>query len=98
MYRGSYSSPFNRTEERRRQRFHQLGLVAAVVAMALGTTVIAAGVVRLELWEVLQQDTLAIVLGCTFVALVLVCLAIYTVFRAVDVKRGPFKFRSRSRL
>jgi hypothetical protein len=40
-------------------------------------------VVRLELWEVLQDDTLAIVLGMALVPLAVVCLAVYGVVRAI---------------
>lgn len=78
MYRGMYSSKL-----RRRRRFHRLGILAATMVMAIGTAVIAAGVVRLRLWEVAQNDTLAIVLGFALIALVVVCLAVYGLVRAI---------------
>jgi hypothetical protein len=44
---------------------------------------LAAGVVRLELWNELHTDTLAIVLGFTLIALAAFCLVVYLVVRVV---------------
>jgi hypothetical protein len=78
MYRGTYGSA-----SRLRRRYHRLGIIIAATVMAIGLAVSAAGMVRLELWEVLQEDTLAIVLGFALIALAAICLAVYGVVRAI---------------
>lgn len=78
MYRGTYGSA-----SRLRRRWHRLGILIAATVMAIGLAVTAAGMVRLELWEVLQEDTLAIVLGLALAALAALCLAVYGVVRAI---------------
>jgi uncharacterized membrane protein YcjF (UPF0283 family) len=82
MYRGTYSSAFS-SASRRRRRFRRLGILAAAIVMTIGIAIVAAGVVRLELWMELQHDTLAIVLGFTLIALVAVCLAVYLLVRVI---------------
>ena len=67
----------------RRHRFHRLGLIVAAIMMAIGLSIIASGVVRLKLWEVLQYDTPAILLGLALVLLAVVCLAVYGVVRTI---------------
>jgi hypothetical protein len=76
MYRGMYSSA-----SRRCRRLHRLGLIVAAIMMANRLAIITSGVVRLKLWEVLQYNTLAILLGLALVLLAVVCLA--------RVRRGP---------
>jgi divalent metal cation (Fe/Co/Zn/Cd) transporter len=83
MYKGTYSSPYSSTSRRRHRDYHLLGLVAAAMVMAVGTTVIVAGVMKLQLWQEMQQDTLAIILGCIFIGLIVVCLAVYSLVRAI---------------
>jgi hypothetical protein len=78
MYRGTYGSA-----SRLRRRYHRLGIIIAATVMAIGLAVSAAGMVRLELWEVLQEDTLAIVLGLALTALAAICLAVYGLVRAI---------------
>jgi hypothetical protein len=78
MYRGTYS-----TVSRRRRRFHRLGIFVATTIMAIGLAIIAAGVVRLQLLEVLQQETLTILFGMALVPLAVVGLAVYGVVRAI---------------
>jgi hypothetical protein len=82
MYRGTYSSPYD-SAPRRRDRLHRLGIIAAAMVMMIGIAVVAAGAVRLELWNELQTDTLAIVLGFTPIALAAFCLVVYLVVRVV---------------
>jgi hypothetical protein len=77
MYRGTGSA------SRLRRRYHRLGIIIAATVMAIGLAVSAAGMVRLELWEVLQEDTLAIVLGLALTALAAICLAVYGLVRAI---------------
>jgi hypothetical protein len=38
---------------------------------------------KLQLWQEMQQDTLAIILGCIFIGLIVVCLAVYGLVRAI---------------
>jgi hypothetical protein len=78
MYRGTFGSA-----SRLRRRYHRLGIIIAATVMAIGLAVSAAGMVRLELWEVLQEDTLAIVLGLALTALAAICLAVYGLVRAI---------------
>jgi hypothetical protein len=78
MYRGTYGSA-----SRLRRRYHRLGIIIAATVMAIGLAISAAGMVRLELWEVLQEDTLAIVLGLALTALAAICLAVYGLVRAI---------------
>jgi hypothetical protein len=78
MYRGTYGSA-----SRLRRRYHRLGIIIAATVMAIGLAVSAAGMARLELWEVLQEDTLAIVLGLALTALAAICLAVYGLVRAI---------------
>jgi hypothetical protein len=52
-----------------RRRVHRLGIIVAAIVMAIGFAIIAAAVVRLERWEALHEDSLAIVLSMALVPL-----------------------------
>jgi Mg2+/Co2+ transporter CorB len=84
MYRGTYSS----SSSRRRRRFHRLGIIVAAIVMTIGLAIIAAAVVRLELWEALHEDSLAIVLSMALAPLAVLCLAAYGVVRAIGWVTG----------
>jgi Mg2+/Co2+ transporter CorB len=79
IYRGTYNS----SAARRRRSFHRLGITVAAAVMAIGLAIIAAAVVRLELWEALHEDSLAIVLSMVLAPLAVVCFAVYGVVRAI---------------
>ena len=79
IYRGTYNS----SAARRRRRFHRLGITVAAAVMAIGLAIIAAAVVRLELWEALHEDSLAIVLSMALVPLAVLYLAVYGLVRAI---------------
>jgi hypothetical protein len=88
MYRGTYySSPFS-SASRHRRKFHRLGIIVAAIVVATGTAVIMAGVMRLELWDALQ-----IVVGSSLIALAVLCLAVYLLFRAIGSVLAGFTTR-----
>jgi hypothetical protein len=65
----------------RRRKYHMLGVFIAITLLAVGVAVIAAALVRLDLMEELQNDTLAIVLTIVLGGLGAVCLPVYALVR-----------------
>jgi hypothetical protein len=74
-----YSSPL-----RRRRSFHHIGIAAACMTMLVGLAFIAAGMVRLELWEEAHKDVFPMALGIALVALGVSSIASYAVVRAIE--------------
>ena len=69
---------------RRRLRFHRLGILVAVIVLAVGIAFVAAALVRFNLLEALHGTTLVFVLGCALVVLGALSLAAYGVVRAIE--------------
>jgi hypothetical protein len=64
---------------RRRQSFHRIGIgIAADIAL------IGAAIVRLDLLQSLRGNDFAIALGCAFIALGVLSIAVYGLVRAIE--------------
>jgi hypothetical protein len=68
----------------RRRHTHYIGIAAACMTTLVGLAFIAAGVVRLDLWEEAQGDVLAKALVIALVALGVLSIASYAVVRAIE--------------
>ena len=69
---------------RRRQSFHRIGIGIAAIVIAAGITLIGAAIVRLDLLQSLRGNDFAIALGCAFVALGVLSIAVYGLVRAIE--------------
>ena len=77
------------SESRQRRSFHRLGVAIAGAILAIGLALIGAAISRLDLFETLGADTLAVVAGFALVLLGVFAIATYGVIRAIEwVSRG----------
>jgi hypothetical protein len=72
--------------------FHRLGLISALIAGAVRIAFIAHDVVTLRLWEVTYGDLPIVLFGALIglVEVVVVCLAVYGLVRAIGWVIGGF--------
>ena len=69
--------------------FHRLGIAIAGAIIAVGLALIGAAISRLDLFETLGADSLAVVAGFALVLLGAFAIATYGVIRAIEwVSRG----------
>jgi hypothetical protein len=69
---------------RRRRNFHRIGVGIAGTVIAIGSALMGAAVIRLELFELLRVDTFSILLGSTFAFIGIIAIGAYGVVRAVE--------------
>jgi hypothetical protein len=71
-------------ESRQGRSFHRLGVAIAGAILAIGLALIGAAISRLDLFETLGADTLAVVAGFALVLLGVIAIATYGVIRAIE--------------
>ena len=71
-------------ESRQGRSFHRLGVAIAGAFLAIGLALIGAAISRLDLFETLGANTLAVVAGFALVLLGAFAIATYGVIRAIE--------------
>ena len=67
----------------RRRKLHRWALFAAAVWMLIGTAIVTAGVIRLQLGEVLEEENLASGVSLAILALSAIACAVYGIIQVL---------------